>query len=145
MVSGDSLSHNAATNLSLRTDAKVAFQCVYHVVWCPQYRAPVIEGEIEQRLKEIIVEVVQEKGAWLKQVQTMPHYVHLVVEVGPQFGVHRLVKAIKARSAGQLREEYPALRSRLPSMWTNSYLVATQGAGAPPSLIDHFVEQQKPR
>ena len=54
-------------------------------------------------------------------------HVHLVVEVDPQFGVHRLVKAIKGRSSRVLREEFSWLRSRLPSLWTNSYFVATVG------------------
>jgi hypothetical protein len=28
----------------LRTNANIAFQCAYHVVWCPKYRWPVIGG-----------------------------------------------------------------------------------------------------
>jgi len=142
--SGDSEPLQAAAE-SMRTDARVTFHCVYHVVWCSQYRAPVIEGEVEQRLHEIIVEVVHEKQAQLRHIETTPNYVYLVVEVGPQFGVHRLVKAVKARSAGQLRDEYPSLRTRIPSMWTNSYLVATSGDGAPSALVDQYVAEQKGR
>ena len=99
---------------------------------------------MEQRLQQIIVEVIAEKGAWLVELQTMPDHVQLVVEVDPQFGVHRLVKAIKGRSSRVLREEFPWLRSRLPSLWTNSYFVATVG-GAPRSVITRYVESQKSR
>jgi len=84
---------------------------------------------MEQRLKEIVAEVIAEKGAWLIEMETMPDHVHLLVEVDPQFGVHRLVKAIKGRSSRVLREEFPWLKSRLPSLWTNSYFVATVGGG----------------
>jgi putative transposase len=35
----------------------------------------------------------------------MADQVHLVVEVDPRLGVHRLVKAIKGRSSRVLREE----------------------------------------
>jgi putative transposase len=35
---------------------------------------------MEQRLKEIIVEVIAEKGAWLIELETMPDHVHLVGE-----------------------------------------------------------------
>ena len=72
------------------------------------------------------------------------NHVHLLVEVDPQFGVHRLVKAIKGRSSRVLREEFPWLRSKLPSLWTNSYFVATVG-GAPLSVIKRYVEMQKAR
>lgn len=146
VMAGDLTPRNAAReNVTLRTSAKISFQCAYHVVWCPKYRASVIEGEIEERLRQIVVDVVRANGAWLRHIHTKPNFVYLVVEVEPQFGVHRLVKAIKKRSAGVLRQEYPLLRSRLPSMWTNSYLVATAGEGTPPALIEQYVRQQNPR
>jgi putative transposase len=34
------------------------------------------------------------------------------------------------------------LRSRLPSLWTNSYFVSTVG-GAPLEVIKQYIEQQK--
>jgi putative transposase len=99
---------------------------------------------MEERLKEIIAEVIAGKGAWLVELETMPDQVHLLVEVDPQFGIHRLVKAIKGRSSRLLRQEFPWLRSRLPTLWTNSYFVATVG-GAPLSVIKRYVETQKAR
>ena len=128
----------------MRRNANIAFQCAYHVVWCPKYRRGVIGGPMEARLKEIIAEVIEEKGAWLIELETMPDHVHLLAEVDPQYGVHKLVKAIKGRSSRVLRQEFPWLRSRLPSLWTNSYFVATVGA-APRSVIRRYVENQKSR
>jgi putative transposase len=130
--------------VTVRTNANIAFQCAYHVVWCTKYRRKVIGGRMEVRLKEVIAEVITEKGAWLIEEETMPDHVHLLVEVDPQFGVHKLVKAIKGRSSRVLREEFPWLKSRLPSLWTNSYFVATVG-GAPLSVIKRYVESQKDR
>jgi putative transposase len=66
------------------------------------------------------------------------------VEVDPQFGIHKLVKAMKGRSSRVLRQEFPCLRSRLLTLWTNSYFVATVG-GAPLSVIKPYVENQKSR
>lgn len=60
----------------------------------------------------------------------------------PQYGVHRLGKAMKGRSSRVLREEFPALKSRLPTLWTNSYFVATVG-GAPLDMVKKYVESQK--
>lgn len=128
----------------MRTNSNIAFQCAYHVVWCPKYRRKVIGGDMEQRLREIIAEVITEKGAWLVEMETMPDHVHMLLEVDPQFGVHKLVKAIKGRSSRVLREEFPWLKSKLPSLWTNSYFVATVG-GAPRSAIKRYVETQKDR
>ena len=76
--------------------------------------------------------------------ETLPDHVDLLVEVDPQYGVHRLVKAVKGCSSRLVREEFPWLRSRLPTVWTNSYFVATVG-GSPLSVIKRHVEQQRHR
>lgn len=128
--------------VTLRSNSNITFQCAFHVVWCSKYRRRVLGGPIEARLKEIVREVVDEKGAWLVEVEVKPDHVHLLVEVDPQLGVHRLVKAIKGRSSRVLREEFPALKSRLPTLWTNSYFVATVG-GAPLEVVKKYVENQK--
>jgi len=134
----------SVVGVTVRRNANIAFQCAYHVVWCPKYRRKVIGGRMEVRLKEIIAEVITGKGAWLIEMETMPDHVHLLVEVDPQYGVHKLVKAVKGRSSRVLREEFPWLKSKLPSLWTNSYFVATVG-GAPLSVIKRYVETQKDR
>jgi putative transposase len=80
----------------------------------------------------------------LVELETMPDRVHLLVEVDSQYGIHRLVKAIKGRTSRVLRAEFPWLQSRLPTSWTNAYFVATAG-GAPLSVIKRYVERQKAR
>ncbi|TYB34262.1 IS200/IS605 family transposase [Micromonospora sp. AP08] len=131
-------------SVALRSNSSVVFQCAFHVVWCPKYRRRVLGGRVEERLKQLIGEVVEEKGAWLASLEVLPDQVHLLVEVDPRFGVHKLVKAIKARTSRVLREEFPSLRSRLPTLWTNSYFVATTG-GAPLAAVEEYVEQQRGR
>lgn len=75
-------------------------------------------------------------------MEVMPDRVHLLVEVDPQFGIHRLVKYIKSRSSRLLRAEFPRLKSRLPTLWTNAYFVSTVG-GAPLEAIKQYIERQK--
>ncbi|MFF5204659.1 IS200/IS605 family transposase [Streptosporangium sp. NPDC000396] len=130
--------------VTLRSHSNVVFPCAFHVVWCPKYRRRELGGPIEERLKGLIREVVNDKGAWLVEMDVMPDHVHLLVEVDPQYGVHRLVKAIKGHSSRVLREEFPHLKSRLPTLWTNSSFVATAG-GAPLAVVKRYVEQQKGR
>jgi putative transposase len=72
----------------------------------------------------------------------MPDHVHLLVEVDPQFGIHRLVRNIKGVTSRMLRGEFKTLRTRIPTLWTNSYCVITVG-GAPLSVIKQYIENQK--
>jgi putative transposase len=90
----------------------------------------------------VIAEVAAEHNCPLIEMEIMPDHVHMLIEVDPQFGVHRAVKAIKGRTSRILRQEFKALRSRLPTLWTNSYFVATVG-GAPLEIIKQYIESQK--
>jgi len=125
-----------------RSNRNVVFSCKYHVVWCPKYRRKVLEPPIDERLKQVIRAVCEETAADLVEMEVMPDHVRLLAGCDPQFGIHRLVKAIKGRSSNILRREFPQLKSRLPSLWTNSYFVATIGR-ASPSIIQQYIENQK--
>lgn len=126
----------------VRSNNNIVYRCVYHVVWCPKYRRPVIEGAVDARLKQIIREVCAERECNIIELETMPDHVHLLVECDPQYGIHRLVKQVKGRSSRLLREEFPSLKRRLPTLWTNSYFVATVG-GAPLEIVKQYVENQR--
>jgi len=130
------------TDVSYKSNRNVTYSCKYHVVWCPKYRRRVLVNEVEARLKEIIRQTVTEFRADLIEMEVMPDHVHLLVEVDPQFGIHKLVKLIKGRSSRLMRQEFPTLKSRLPSLWTNSYFVSTVG-GAPLEIVKQYIEQQK--
>lgn len=135
----------------------VTYRCHYHVVWCPKYRRKVITsldpkldnppikgdpGPVDERLKQIIQEVCKEAGSEILELETMPDHVHLLVDCDPQYGIHKLVRLIKGRTSRYLRAEFPSLKRRLPSLWTNSYFVATVG-GAPLAIVKQYVQNQR--
>ena len=126
----------------IRSNHNVTYSCHYHVVWCPKYRRKVLVKGVDERLQQIITEVCQEHEATIEALEVMPDHVHLLVSVDPQFGIHRLVRLLKGRSSRFLRQEFPRLKSRLPTLWTNSYLVSTTG-GAPLELVKQYIEGQK--
>jgi putative transposase len=126
----------------VRSNNTVVYRCHHHVVWCPKYRRKVIGGAVDDRLKEIIREVRAERDAPIEAIETMPDHVNLLVVVDPQYGIHRLVKHIKGRSSRLPRQEFPHLKSRMPTLWTNSYSVATTG-GATLEVVNRYVENQR--
>lgn len=94
------------------------------------------------RLKELIREVAAEHRADIFDLEVMPDHAHLLVEVDPQIGIHLWVKLLKGRSSHHLRREFPFLRSRLPTHWTNSYFVSKVG-GVLLAVIKQYIENQK--
>lgn len=128
--------------MDYRSNRNVVYSCKYHVVWCPKYRRKVLISPIDERLKKILQETISEHGSELIEMEVMPDHVHLLVGCDPQFGIHRLVKLLKGKSSRILRQDFPSLRSRLPTLWTNSYFVSTVG-GAPLAVIKQYIENQK--
>ena len=126
----------------LNTNKNIAFSCQYLVVWCPKYRRKVLSGEVKKRLIEIILCVSEELGAKVKELQVMPDHVHLLIDCDPSFGVYKIIKRIKGHSSRLLRYAFPHLKSRLPTLWTNSMCVLSTG-GANIEVIRQYIQNQK--
>lgn len=129
-------------DMKYKNNLNVVYSCKYHVVWCPKYRRKVLVDKVTIRLKELVQSICIERNFDLIEMEVMPDHVHLLIEVDPQFGIHKAVKLIKGTTSRVLRQEFPWLRSRIPSLWTNSYFVSTVG-GAPLSVIKQYIENQK--
>lgn len=99
----------------------------YHLVWCPKYRRPVLVPPIDARLKDIIAEVAGEAGITVHALEVMPDHVHLFVEADPTLAVAEIVNRFKGRSSRLMRQEFPALRSKLPTLWSRSYYAGSVG------------------
>ena len=128
--------------MEYKNNNNVVYSCKYHVVWCPKYRRKVLTGEVAERLQVLIRESAAGHHSEIIELEIMPDHVHLLVEVDPQYGIHRLIKQIKGISSRVLRQEFPKIKSRLPTLWSNSYFVSTVG-GAPLAIIKQYIENQK--
>lgn len=128
--------------MGYKSNNNVVYSCKYHVVFCPKYRRSVLVNGVDVRLKELIIETCEQLKVEIIEMEIMSDHVHLLLKVDPQYGIHKAVKQIKGYSSRILRNEYPWLKSRLPSLWTNSYFVSTVG-GAPLDVIKQYIENQK--
>lgn len=81
-----------------------------------------MNGGIAKRLKQTINQAAIDRSAEIIELEIRPDHVHLLIALDPQYGIHRFVKGLLSRI---LRCEFLELRSRLPTLWTNSYFVAT--------------------
>ena len=91
----------------LKTHTTIAYNCHYHVVFCPKYRRKVLVNGVDERLKAILIETIEKWGQELVELEVMADHVHLLVGCDPQCGIHRLVKYLKGTSSRYLRQEFP--------------------------------------
>lgn len=123
-------------------NAGAVFSLKHHVVWCPKYRRPVLTPPYDERLKAVLREVAQEHGWSIHALEVIPDHVHAFVETDPTFSVAEMVNRLKGRTSRVLRQEFPALRSRLPTLWSRSYFAATVGAVSE-ATIRRYIAAQK--
>lgn len=128
--------------MKFKSNNNIVHNCQYHVIWCVKYRREVLIDAVESRLKEILYQVSINVRCKIEEMETDKDHVHLLISCDPQFGIHKVVKTMKGRSSRFLREEFPALKSRIPSLWTNSYFVSTVG-GAPLAVIKQYIKDQQ--
>ena len=125
-----------------KRNAGATFSLKYHLVWCPKYRRKVLEPPFDLRLKEIIAEVAVEAEMIVHAVEVMPDHVHLIVEADPTLAVAEIVNRFKGRSSRLMRHEFPALRSRLPTLWSRSYYAGSVGHVSA-KTVEAYIAAQK--
>ena len=109
-------------------NAGAVFSLKFHAVWCPKYRRPVLTAPVEARLTEIIREIAANREMTVHALEVVPDHLHLFVETHPRWAPAEIVGKFKAVSSRLLRQEFPALRSRLPTLWSRADFIATVGA-----------------
>ncbi|MBA3470099.1 MAG: IS200/IS605 family transposase [Herpetosiphonaceae bacterium] len=124
------------------TDRSIVYSCQYHVVFCPKYRRKVLSEAVAVRLKELVLSKQADYGYLLIEMAVLPDHVHLLLDVDPRVGVNGVVGKIKAFTSHELRNEFPWLKQRLPTLWTRSKFIASVGA-VTLAVIQQYIEDQK--
>ncbi len=114
----------------------------YHIIFCPKYRREILTGHIKERLLDLIKIKVGELSIEIEYSSIMPDHVHLFIKANPTLAPHFIVQQIKGYSSRILRQEFPSLRSRLPSLWTRSYYVESVGHISE-KTIQEYIQKQK--
>jgi REP-associated tyrosine transposase len=112
-----------------------------HLVWCPKYRRPVLGDRVADRLRSLIQAKCAERGWTVEALEVMPDRVHLFVRTGPDASPALVAHQCKGFTSRVLRAEFPHLRSRLPTLWSKSYLVASVGRVSEAAIRRYIAEQ----
>ena len=88
------------------------------------------------------IEKQQDYGYDVLDLEIMPDHVHLLVDVNPQIGIHKIVNKIKVITSRELRNEFSSLKSRLPTLWTRSKFISTVGT-VTLEVVKKYIGEQK--
>ena len=118
------------------------FSLKYHLVFCHKYRRSVLVGKIADRLKALLASKAAEIDLTIHAMEVMPDHVHLFIESDPRWCPAELANRLKGFTSHALRSEFSELRSRLPTLWSRSYFMATVG-NITETAIRRYIETQK--
>ena len=99
-------------------------------------------GDVEIRLKELLIEKSLEHKWSIEKMEVMPDHVHLFIKVHTVDSPMHIVSQLKGYTAFMLRKEFPFLKSRIPSLWTRSYFCESVGHISE-ETIKKYIEEQK--
>ena len=116
---------------------------VYHLIWCPRRRKPILTGHLKDRFEELVKMKCQEKGWVILTLATQPDHIHLFVRVWPCDSASEHGEGSQRNYLFSSEEGISGLiLSKLPSLWTRSYFASTSGAVSA-QTIQHSIDAQK--
>jgi len=126
----------------LKSGKHVVFNLNYHIIWCPKYRREILVGDIEVRLKELLKAKSVEEGWEIKDMEVMPDHVHIFISVSPADAPITVASRLKGFTSFKLREEFPELKKKLPTLWTRSFFVESVGHISEETIRKYIINQK---
>lgn len=118
----------------------------YHIVWCVKYRRPVLTGDIDKRLQELLRQIASNNGFEIEECNTDKDHVHLLVSCNPQNYIPDMLRALKGVSARLLMKEFgEPLKKQLYGghLWNPSYFVATVSENTEDAIRTYIKNQKR--
>ena len=122
------------------------FNINYHIVWSTKYRRKVLDGNIESRLKEILINVAKEKGFDIAEIEVgTKDHVHVFISAIPKISISYIAKMLKGISGRLLLKEFPEISKELwnGELWNHSYYVETIGSISKEAIRKYIQNQEK--
>ena len=96
------------------------------------------------RCEELIREKAAEHGWRIIALEIMPDHIHLFVKTRTKDSPSFVANQFKGFTSRTLRSEFPSLTSRLPTLWSRSYFVASVGAVSA-DTVERYIDTQYER
>lgn len=117
----------------------------YHIVWSVKYRRKVLNRKIETRLKDICIQIGEEKGFTVQKFEVGEQdHVHIFVSAHPKISPSYIVKMLKGISGRKLFIEFPEIKQKLwkGQLWNPSFYLETVGSISE-EAIKKYIDNQK--
>jgi putative transposase len=118
----------------------------YHLVWVPKHRKRVLLGKVASRLKGLLYEATKVNGWAIQELSVQRDHVHMLLQIGPEMSVSRVMQFIKGGTSVKLRKEFPELEEFIwgDSFWADGYFAETVGSTREETIRKYIRDQGMP-
>jgi putative transposase len=109
-----------------------------HIVWVTKYRYHVLKGDIQQRCRDLIIQICNSENVQILKGVVSKDHVHMHVEYPPSLSISILVKKLKGRTSHHLQMEFPELKKKY---WGQHFWAVGYGVWSTGNITDEMVQE----
>jgi len=117
-------------NHSKRELSHSTYDCKYHIVWAPKFRAKLFENvKYRQEVRRVIRMICKWKKIEILEGNVQHDHIHMCIIIPPTYSISYVMSMIKGKSSAWLRKKYKKLKRACGahSLWARGYYVSTIG------------------
>jgi len=117
---------------------------MYHLVFPAKYRRAVFNPKVDEKIKEICIEIEKRYEINFLEIGTDSDHVHFLVQTVPTYSVTKLVTMIKSLTARHVFKECPEVKKLLwgGEFWSDGFFANTVSKHGDESVIKNYVKNQ---
>ena len=117
---------------------------MYHIVCPAKYRRAVFTPPIDQKLKEVCLDISKRFEITFLEIGTDKDHVHFLVQSVPTYSPKKIVQTIKSITAREIFRACPEVKKQLwgGEFWTDGYFISTVGKHGNEDVIKKYIQNQ---
>ena len=129
----------------LRRTPHAVYDTLYHLVWSPKYRRDVLQGEVQERVRKLFVDIAEHYDSTIEEMEVSPDHVHLFCSFPPRYSIAQVGTRFKSLSARAIFREFPRVKRRLwgGELWEDGYVARTVGDKVTAEVIRRYMQPHR--
>ena len=109
-----------------------------HIVWTTQYRFHILRGDVQNRCRDLLIQICNSERVRILKGVVGRDYVYLQIEYPPTQSISSLLRKLKVRTSHSLQQEFPELHHRF---WGQHFWDVGYGAWSAGDATDEIVQE----
>jgi putative transposase len=113
----------------------------FHLVLVTKYRKNILDTEISNCLKQIILDISEKYKITILEQETDMNHIHILFQSKPTVELKKFVNSLKTVSSRLIQKQFKNLNLNNNKFWSNSYFLASVGTVSL-ETIKNYIENQ---